>query len=259
MKHLVIGDPHATPEFDNSRFTWLGKFIVDEKPDVIICLGDMANMDSLSSYDKGKKDFENRRFSKDLEATIDAQDRLLGPLAAYNRQRKANKEKQYKPKLYMLGGNHDEGRIERVVQQHPELDGFVSIDSLRYKEFGWEYVPYRIPLFVDGIAYCHHFPSGPMGMPVGGVHLGHSLLSKNHQSSTVGHDHRLVVATETLANGKRIWGLSAGCYIDYTPKYAKDTAKAWWRGVVVKHNVSDGDYEPEFITINRLKEKYGTN
>ena len=35
MNLLVIGDPHAHPDYDNDRFTALGKFIASEKPDVI--------------------------------------------------------------------------------------------------------------------------------------------------------------------------------------------------------------------------------
>ena len=56
--HLVIGDPHCTPKANNDRFLWAGKFAHDLKPDTIVCMGDFASMDSLSSYDKGKKSFE---------------------------------------------------------------------------------------------------------------------------------------------------------------------------------------------------------
>ena len=52
---LVIPDCHAAPEYDNDRFTALGNFIVDEQPNIIVCLGDFGDMPSLSSYDKGTK------------------------------------------------------------------------------------------------------------------------------------------------------------------------------------------------------------
>ena len=44
MKLLIIPDPHANPDYDNDRFKALGKFIMHEKPEVIVCLGDMADL-----------------------------------------------------------------------------------------------------------------------------------------------------------------------------------------------------------------------
>jgi len=63
---LIIGDPHAHPDYDNKRFTALGKYILKTKPDIIVCLGDFADMPSLSSYDKGTKGFEGRRYKRML-------------------------------------------------------------------------------------------------------------------------------------------------------------------------------------------------
>ena len=40
MNLLIIGDPHAHPDYDNKRFTALGKYIAKEKPDVIVCIGE---------------------------------------------------------------------------------------------------------------------------------------------------------------------------------------------------------------------------
>lgn len=257
IDHLVIGDPHASPEEDNSRFDILSRFILDRQPEVIVCLGDMADMGSLSSYDKGKKSFEGKRFKLDVNATVDAQHRLFDPIRTYNQTRRRNKERLYRPAWYLLGGNHDEGRIARVVDGNPELDGVVDLSALKYLEFGWKYVPYKQPLEVDGVLYCHHFPSGIMGTPISGVNIGHSLLQKNHVSSTVGHDHRLMVATEVRADGKRLWGLSAGCFFERQPEYARDTAKFWWPGIVYKHDVQDGDFEPEFVSLKRLRSLYG--
>ena len=67
--HLVIPDQHAHPDNNNDRFEWLGKLIVDLKPDVVINLGDMADMPSLCTYDKGTKGFEGRRYKQDVNST----------------------------------------------------------------------------------------------------------------------------------------------------------------------------------------------
>ena len=65
--HLVIGDPHCTPRTSNERFLWAGRLAADVRATHIICMGDFCSMDSLSSYDRGKKSFEGIRslfFSK---------------------------------------------------------------------------------------------------------------------------------------------------------------------------------------------------
>ena len=64
--HLVMGDPHCTPKASNDRFLWAGRVAADYKVSHVICMGDFCCMDSLSSYDRGKKSFEGRRYQKDM-------------------------------------------------------------------------------------------------------------------------------------------------------------------------------------------------
>ena len=80
MNLLIIGDPHAHPDYDNDRFFHLGNFIIRNQPDYIVCLGDFADMPSLSSYDRGTRGFEGRRYRNDVIAALDAQDILFHPL-----------------------------------------------------------------------------------------------------------------------------------------------------------------------------------
>lgn len=256
--YLVIPDLHITPEVPHDRCEWIGKLILDWQPDVIVDLGDFGEFGSLSEYDKGKKSFEKRRIYKDIEAVREAHEILNKPLEDYNKQKRKFKERQYKPRKIRLGGNHDEGRIEKFIQNNAELEGLLSIEQLGYKRFGWEYVPYKTPIVLDGVAYCHYFPSGVMGQPISGEYLAQSLIKKNHMSSTVGHSHLFKLAHDVDAEGNSMWGLSAGCCMNHTPEYA-DGAKFWWRGIVKKHNVKNGDYSPEFITLDELERRYKNN
>jgi len=64
--HLVLPDMQVKEGVDLSYLDWVGKYIVDKKPDVIINIGDFADMPSLSMYDVGKKSFEGRRYKKDI-------------------------------------------------------------------------------------------------------------------------------------------------------------------------------------------------
>lgn len=257
MKHLVIPDAHAKPNQDMRRFDWAGKLIVDRKPEKIICLGDFADMESLCSYDKGKKDYNARSYKRDIAASHEAMERLLAPLNAYNQHQREMKQKQYKPKMIMLYGNH-EHRINRAIQfDHVMLEGLISLDDLKYEEYGWETYPFLERVDVDGILYSHYFITGVMGRPVGGEHPAATLIRKQLRSCTAGHSHVFDVAVRARGDGKQLRGLVAGCYLEEYEEYAGPANDLWRRGLYLKHNVADGDYDLEEISMNALKEMYG--
>ena len=62
MIHAVLPDIQAKPGQDFSFLTAIGEYLVEKQPDRWICIGDFADMPSLSSYDVGKKSFEGRRY-----------------------------------------------------------------------------------------------------------------------------------------------------------------------------------------------------
>lgn len=258
-KILVIPDSHATPYHNNDRFTWLGKYIVDTKPDIIVNIGDMADMPSLCSYDKGHKSFEGRRYRDDVKAVIDAQEKMFAPIKEYNKKAKESKHKQYKPRLVLTLGNHC-NRINRVAELQPELEGTISVDDLKYAEFGWQVASFTSPVIISGIAFCHYFISGVMGRAISGEHCAHSLISKLHMSAVQGHSHLRDFCERTAADGRRLQGLVVGCYLDEDQHeaYAGEANGLWWKGLVTLHDVHNGQFEPEFISIKQIKEKYAS-
>lgn len=256
--HLVIGDSHVTPGTSNERFEWLAELIVDRQPDVIIQMGDWADMESLCSYDRGKKDFQGRSYEQDIRAANEAIDIIERRIKRFNDSNRKSKKELYRPRKVTLGGNHDEGRILKLLQLQPELEGTVSLSNFNWANNGWEYVNYEVPIAVDDIWYCHHFPTGVSGEPISGVNLAQSLIAKNMVSSTVGHSHILDIAVRARPDGKRIWGLSAGCFFEHKMKYAIATQdRFWYPCVVIKKNVVDGDYTPDIVSLQELKEIYG--
>ena len=79
-KHMVIPDCQIKPGHSVQYLKWIGQYIVDKQPDVIVCIGDFADMPSLSSYDTGKKAFEGRTYKADIKAVHKAMDALTAPL-----------------------------------------------------------------------------------------------------------------------------------------------------------------------------------
>lgn len=256
---LLIPDYHAHPEYDNQRALALGNFILDTRPDYVIMLGDWADMPSLSSYDKGKRGFEGRRYQADVLAAIEAQETLWGPVNQYNQRRTANKKAHYNPVRIMLHGNHDEGRIERVTNLNPELHGAISMGDLQYDRY-WDYiVPFKQRVEVEGFVLSHYFTSGNSSEAIGGLHQAHNLLVKNGMSSIVGHSHNLDIKHGTRADGSKTLAISAGCYTHpmHIEGWNADSQYKWWNGVVVLNGVSEG-YAEEVSTIvqQRLLDKY---
>ena len=257
MDHLIIPDVHVKAGQNLERLVWLGKYIVDAQPDVIICLGDFADMHSLSSYDVGKKSGENARYREDIAAAKLGMATLLAPLKIYNAKRKRNKKARYKPRMILTLGNH-ENRINRHINDNPVLEGLLSTDSLGYTEAGWEVYDYLKPVLIDGINYCHSFVSGVMARPIGGEHHATSLLNKQHTSCVVGHSHLRDFSERSTGDGRRIIGVVAGCYLDEWEDYAGPANLLWWKGIVQLNDLDGEGYaDPEFISMNRLKEWYG--
>src|ERR1700739_622127 len=112
-KHFVLPDCQVRPGDNFDFLERIGLFIVEKQPDVIINLGDFADMASLSSYDQGKKSFEGRRYINDIEAAKTAMTRLLSPIHDYNNRQRKNGKKQYKPRMILTYGNHCD-RITRA-------------------------------------------------------------------------------------------------------------------------------------------------
>ena len=80
VTHLVIPDTQVKPGVPTDNIRWIGQYIADTRPDVIVNLGDFWDMPSLSSYDKGKKTFEGRRYKADIKAGNDAFHLLDDPI-----------------------------------------------------------------------------------------------------------------------------------------------------------------------------------
>ena len=202
---LIVGDAHAKPGVSNERFSWLADYAYDKKVDIIVDMGDWADMPSLSSYDIGKKSYEGRRYCQDIQAAVEAREIFSDRFEKRNKANRGRHEAKLAPEKLSLGGNHDEGRIARVVEEDPKLDGLIGIKDLKYDEYGWKYVPYRTPVTIQGFNFCHYFASGVMGRPIGGEVPALSLLRKQFSSCVAGHNHLWDVAHRTRPDGKRVW------------------------------------------------------
>lgn len=253
MKHLVIPDVQAKPGVPLEHLDWLGQYIVAKKPDVVVCLGDFADMESLSSYDIGKRSYEGRRYKADIETAHVGMQKLLGPMHEFNAKAKKNHERLYNPRLVLTLGNHED-RITRAIDSDAKLDGLMGLNDLGYEHFGWEVYPFLQPVTIDGIVYSHYFSSGLMGRPIGRASL---LLTKKHMSCIAGHQQGRDIAYGQRADGKTITAIICGSFYQHEEDYLNIQTNNHWRGIYVLHEVIDGEYDEMAVSIGYLQRKYG--
>ena len=252
MKHCVLPDCQVKPGVDVSYLRCAGAYIVAKKPDVIVCIGDFADMESLSSYDVGKKSFEGRRYSNDITAARKGMETLLQPIWEFNLKARKNKEKQYKPRMVLTLGNHED-RIDRAINNDPKLEGLLSIEDLGYRDYGWEVYPYLEPVVIDGICYSHFFASGILGRPIISARM---LLTKKHMSCVAGHQQGRDIAYATRGDGTQLFGLIAGSFYEHNQDYLNPQTNNHWRGMYFLHDVINGQCDEMALSIKYLKERY---
>lgn len=250
--HCVIPDCQVKDGVDLSYLTWVGQYIVDKKPDTIIQIGDFADMPSLSSYDVGKKSFEGRRYRTDIDVTKKAMQMLLAPIKDYNERAKRNKDRQYRPRMVLTLGNHEQ-RISRAVEGDPKLDGTIGLHDLGYEGFGWEVIPFLDTIVIDGVVYSHYFGSGTMGRPVTSAR---ALLTKKHQSCVMGHVQKKDIAYDHRADGTPITALFCGCCYLHDEDYLGVQGNRHWRGIWMLYECGAGGFDEHPISLNYLKKKY---
>lgn len=250
-KILYIPDNQVKPGVDTDYLSAIGQYIVETRPDYIICAGDFADMPSCSSYAKGVA-FEGKRYKADVASVHAGMEKLLKPLRDFNLQRLKWKEKLYRPKMILTLGNH-ENRINRVINDNPILEGTISVDDLNYEHYGWEVIPFLETTVIEGVCFSHYFTTGLKGLACS---TAAAQLTKKHMSCIAGHQQGRQSASAVRADGKRITSIIAGSCYDHDEDYLGAQGNKHWHGVVMLHNVVDGDFDEMFVPLHYLKSRY---
>lgn len=251
---LVIPDSHSKPGISNHRFEWLGRLVVDLKPDHIVNLGDLWDMHSLNSFDKpGSKSFNGASYWKDIDVGLDGLLRFKNQIDEYNKGSKRNN--RYEPDLTFCIGNHEQ-RIEKFINAEPRFEEIISLKDLRLSDLGWNEIPFLDVKKIEGCSFSHYFTSGVMGRPISGMHQAASLLTKQFGTCIQGHTHTYDHSVRTDSGGKNLHGLVAGCFFEHEENWAGPANQMWQRGLSVLRNVKHGDFDIEWIGMERIKAKY---
>jgi hypothetical protein len=259
-KHLVIPDTQVRPGVPIKHARWIGRYIADKGPDVVVHLGDHWDMPSLSSYDSLAKKV-SRGVAK--KADIDAGNQWLEDLE--DELVKAD----FQPKVkVLLEGNHDgfadEGRIGRFLADNPMDKGLITKDMFADSWTGWTRHDFLDPVEIDGIHYCHLFPFSRNGrVTPNALRMGASSaqvqVAAMMSSCTAGHKQGLDSAIHNAPMAPHSYrGIIAGsCYL-HDEAYM-GPGNRHYRGILVKHDVrptNPNHYDLMEVSLEFLRRKY---
>ncbi len=238
--HCVIPDVQDRPNLSKQHLRWVGNYIAAKRPDVVVCLGDFADMTSLNSYEVGTADAEGTRYEADIKSAHAAMRALTDPFARI---------RGYHPIQHLTLGNHED-RIDREANKNPRLIGTIGVNDLEYEDFGWRVWDFLQVARIDDIEYSHYFISGSMGRPVSSAS---ALLRARQSSAVMGHVQRVDLAVHPFT--QKI-GLFAGLCNLHDEKYLTPQGNSCKRGIWMLNEVKNGSFDPMFVSLGFLERNY---
>jgi len=244
LRIAVIPDTQVRPLVPIDHLKWAGQYLAKKQPDVIVQIGDFCDMTSLSTHNEnGSLQLEGLRYKKDIDSVHRAMDLFVNELA---------KVPGWKPKLILTLGNHED-RITRTVNNDPKLQGLISIEDLKYADYGWDVIPFLQPVTIGGIALCHYFPSGVMGRPITSAS---QILKQLHMSAYAGHQQGRDIAYSKRADGRDMTAIISGSFYQHAEEYMSPFTNNHWRGMYMLHEVKDGMFDEMAVSMGYLKRKF---
>ncbi len=239
--HLIIPDVQVRPGVPTDHLSWIANYVIEKRPDVIVCLGDFSDVVSLNSYNVGKAAAEGKTVLEDVRITKLAMDRLMSPI---------KKVKGYNPELVLTLGNHED-RIDREAECNPRYRGWLSTKDLQYEKWGWKVHPFLKVVKVDGIEYVHYFTSGVMGRS---VTKASAILQHRQCSGVMGHVQYTDIAFHPKTGN---FAMMAGLCNLHDEDYLGPQGNNNRRQIVVLNEVQNGTADPMLVSLEFLRRKYG--
>jgi hypothetical protein len=253
MKTLVIGDTQIKKGHDFSAIEATANYIVAERPEEIVILGDWFDLASLSKY-ANARERKDMNLKEDIQAGVEGLRKLLRPLRMLNARQVANKKKLYRPKIVFTMGNHEE-RMNRFLGDNPHLDGVLFDVKHIVGTFPIDVYDFLEPYTgIRGIKYFHYLANPMSGNAVGGSM--ENKLNKTTYSFVHGHQQQFQYAERQQVDGKQQLGVCVGAFYEHDEGYKGVQGNTHSRGTVVLHHHDKGS-DVEFISCERIKRVYG--
>lgn len=247
-RHIVIPDGQVKPGIKINHWAAIGNYIAEWRPEVIVNLGDFYDMTSLCKYEDDLAASTQRHIEKDIAAGDAAWKAWTEPWINI---------KGYKPRMLYTLGNH-EYRWTRLMGEQPNLRGAIREPwGLALKQ-GWHVASYLKPITIDGVTYAHLFVKGANGRVTNakfGAANARTQVLREMRSCTAGHKPGLDVHIQPIGRGS-MRGIIAGSCYQHDEEYMTPQGTTYWRGILVKHGVRQGNYDLMEVSLEYLLRKY---
>lgn len=257
-KVIVVPDTQVRDGVPTDHIPAISRYIVEQKPDCIVVIGDWWDMPSLSVFNT-RLQADGLRIKRDLEAGYQAMDAFLKPIHDEQKRLLRNKKKQWNPRMIFTIGNHDpQVRIPRYIESHPELNGFLHDETTDYLEDnGFEVYGFGEIAEYEDIRFSHYFinPHSAKGSPAGGQI---ETMMKNVGFSFVqGHNQKGRWGKFYLGDGTVRIGVVAGCCYQHHETYMGVQGNNHWRGIIQLNEVRKGGADILELSLDYIMRKHG--
>jgi hypothetical protein len=246
---FVIPDTQVKAGNSIEHIVAAANYCAEKKPDIILCLGDWWDMESLSVY-SSKKESEGLRVLDDINAGKEAMDAFMGIV------KKAYRKNM--PRLVFTSGNHSATvRINRFLEDNPHLEGMLVDDTVEFLEdYGWEVYPFLEVVNIEGIRVSHYIvnPHSLRGNPLAGAI--DTMLKNAGFSFIMGHQQTLKLGKHYLSDGSCRLGIVAGAFYQHDEKYMSPQGNKHWRGCLMLNELRDGAADICELSIEYLMKNY---
>ncbi|MFA4972360.1 MAG: metallophosphoesterase [bacterium] len=212
MKVFCLGDTHF-PHHDAKAVDWALRMCKKFKPDHVVLLGDIADLDAVCRFPKSLK-----RAAGLVNEISEVQRWLQRMMPAFGRA-----------KVSLLVGNHEARLSSFIMRNARELADLpqLSLRGLLGFPASWDIVPDKHGILLDKVFITH------------GTRFAHGVTQSNLNrwsglSSVQGHSHRASIAHRGLPTGKVLSAAEAGCLCQLSMGYAPQTD--WCHAVVTITN-----------------------
>jgi len=233
---MIIPDIHA-PLHDVPALNVVFKAIPIVKPDIVVLLGDIGELESVCHWRYAKKKRPNLEdWTPKINADIDIVNRLLDRFDdAFNDVGVQDR--------YFMEGNH-EVWLDNFVEEHPYLPQYSPQIAFKLAERNYSYYPYGEYLRLGELYYYHggHYP--------GQYHTMHHLI-KLQANVCYAHNHG--VGRASLGG---LMGVHASFCIgslkqdkNESNKWLKGRVTNWSKAFAISHYFDDGSFRCETVDI----------
>jgi hypothetical protein len=252
MRHLFIPDTQVRDGVPINHIEALGNYIEAKRFEKIIVAGDWFDMPATSKWNSNLEQ-ENLRVIDDIQSGKRAMSLLWKAVNKQNKKYSKWKMKKYSPEKHFLMGNH-EVHLERLWEADPRLSGLIDYGCLGLEHHGFQVHDFKKIINVDGVGYSHFFYNPMSGRPYSG--MIETRLKNIGFSFTQGHAQEFAYGERQLPNGKRLHGCVAGAFYQHDEDYKGPQGNRHWRGVIVKNEVENGEYDIMKVSLNYLLRRY---